>query len=95
MFSVNSGKDLDVASLPVPRSAVLRPRAFGSRNASDYFDKLPKLSSKKNPVHFVSQLNSILFPALIHLIRPAPTLRNDPTHLTQDLSAPLVDFYGQ
>ncbi|KAG9570300.1 hypothetical protein KCU71_g569, partial [Aureobasidium melanogenum] len=45
-------QDLDVASLPVPRSAVLRPRAMGSRNASDYWDKLPKLSPKKKSVRF-------------------------------------------
>ncbi|KAG9569771.1 hypothetical protein KCU71_g1792, partial [Aureobasidium melanogenum] len=45
-------QDLDVASLPVPRSAVLRPRAIGSRNASDYWDKLPKLSPKKKTVRF-------------------------------------------
>ncbi|KAH0270511.1 hypothetical protein KCU91_g8015, partial [Aureobasidium melanogenum] len=45
-------QDLDVASLPVPRSNVLRPRAIGSRNASDYWDKLPKLSPKKKTVRF-------------------------------------------
>ncbi|KAH0340623.1 hypothetical protein KCU81_g6802, partial [Aureobasidium melanogenum] len=45
-------QDLDVASLPVPRSNVLRPRAIGSRNASDYWDKLPKFSPKKKTVRF-------------------------------------------
>ncbi|KAG9651727.1 hypothetical protein KCV04_g689, partial [Aureobasidium melanogenum] len=49
-------QDLDVASLPVPRSAVLRPRAIGSRNASDYWDKLPKLSPKKKIVRFAKRL---------------------------------------